>query len=43
MRHLREALTRLNPDLPPAAVDEAVAALTQHDHTRSLVHRPRLA
>jgi type I restriction enzyme R subunit len=36
-RDLRRALQRLNPELPPAAVDEAVAKLTQHDHTRSLL------
>ena len=41
VRDLRAALVRLNPELPPAAVDEAVAALTQHDPTRSLVQHNR--
>jgi type I restriction enzyme R subunit len=36
-RDLRRAIQRLNPELPPAAVEEAVAAMTQHDHTRSLL------
>jgi type I restriction enzyme R subunit len=36
-RDLRAALVRLNPELPQAPVDEAVAKLTQHDHTRSLL------
>ncbi|MCY7314857.1 MAG: hypothetical protein LH480_04365 [Rubrivivax sp.] len=30
-RDLRAALLRLNPELPPAAIDDALAALTQHD------------
>ena len=41
VRDLRAALVRLNPELPPAAVDEAVAALTLHDPTRSLVQHNR--
>jgi type I restriction enzyme R subunit len=36
-RDLRAALVRLNPQLPPAAVDEAVLKLTQHDFARSLL------
>ncbi len=36
VRDLREALTRLNPQLPPAAINEAVTKLTHHDHARSL-------
>lgn len=36
-RDLREALVKLNPGLPVPAVDEAVATLTRHDHTRSLI------
>lgn len=40
-RDLRAALARLNPELPPAAMDEAVAALTLHDPTRSLVQHNR--
>ena len=36
-RDLRAALTRLNPDLPAAALDEAVRAMTRHDFTRSLL------
>jgi type I restriction enzyme R subunit len=41
VRDLRAALLRLNPGLPAAAIDEAVAALTTHDHTRSLVQHNR--
>jgi type I restriction enzyme R subunit len=36
-RDLRRAIQRLNPELPPAAVEEAITKLTQHDHTRSLL------
>ncbi len=36
-RDLRRAIQRLNPELPPTAVEEAVAKLTQHDQTRSLL------
>lgn len=36
VRDLREALTRLNPQLPPAAINEAITKLTHHDHARSL-------
>ena len=36
-RDLRAALQRLNPDLPPSAIDEAVRALTVHDFSRSMV------
>ncbi|MBA4109653.1 MAG: type I restriction endonuclease subunit R [Leptothrix sp. (in: Bacteria)] len=36
VRDLREALIRLNPQLPPAAINEAVTKLTHHDHARSL-------
>jgi type I restriction enzyme, R subunit len=36
-RDLRAALERLNPDLPPSAVDDALRALTVHDFSRSLV------
>jgi type I restriction enzyme R subunit len=35
-RELRAALIRLNPQLPPAAVEEAVGTLTRHDFSRSL-------
>ncbi len=38
-RDLRAAVTRLNPDLPPGAVEEAVAKLTAHDFTRSLIQQ----
>jgi type I restriction enzyme R subunit len=41
VRDLRAALVRLNPELPQAAIDDAVAALTQHDPTRSLVQHNR--
>ncbi|WP_292404571.1 type I restriction endonuclease, partial [Mesorhizobium sp.] len=36
-RDLRAALQRLNPDLPSAAIDEALRALTVHDFSRSMV------
>lgn len=36
-RDLRAALERLNPDLPPSAIDEALRALTAHDFSRSLI------
>jgi type I restriction enzyme R subunit len=36
VRDLRAALERLNPGLPPAAITQAVTALTHHDHARSL-------
>ncbi len=38
-RDLRSAVTRLNPDLPPGAVEEAVTKLTAHDFTRSLIQQ----
>ena len=37
VRDLRAALARLNPGLPPAAIESAVSQLTQHDHARSLL------
>jgi type I restriction enzyme, R subunit len=36
-RDLRAALERLNLDLPPPAIDEAMRALTTHDFSRSMV------
>jgi type I restriction enzyme R subunit len=36
-RDLRAAIARLNPQLPPAAVAEAVGTLTRHDFSRSLL------
>ena len=36
-RDLRAALVRLNLDLPPAAIDDALRALTVHDFSRSMV------
>ena len=36
-RDLRAALVRLNPDLPPSAIDDALRALTVHDFSRSMV------
>src|SRR4051794_39166029 len=36
-RDLRAALERLNPDLPPAAIDDAMRALTVHDFSRSMI------
>lgn len=41
VRDLRAALVQLNPELPASAIDDAVAALTRHDHTRSLVQHNR--
>ncbi|MEO8859767.1 MAG: type I restriction endonuclease [Burkholderiaceae bacterium] len=37
VRDLRSALTRLNPALPDSAINEAVAKLSHHDYSRSLV------
>ena len=37
VRDLRAALVRLNPALPPVAIEAAVTQLTQHDHARSLL------
>ncbi len=36
-RDLRAALVRLNPQLPPAAIDEALGKLRRHDFSRSLL------
>lgn len=36
VRDLRSALVKLNPNLPAAAINEAVNKLTHHDHARSL-------
>jgi len=36
-RDLRSALVRLNPLLPPPAIEDAVAQLTHHDFSRSLL------
>ena len=38
-RDLRAALARLNPQLPPVAIVEAVQKLTRHDFSRSLLQR----
>ncbi|TIM10231.1 type I restriction endonuclease subunit R [Mesorhizobium sp.] len=35
-RDLRAALARLNPDLPPSAIDDALRTLTIHDFNRSM-------
>jgi type I restriction enzyme R subunit len=40
-RDLHAALRRLNPDLPPSAIDEALRALTVHDFSRSLIQHNR--
>ncbi len=37
VRDLRAALSRLNPALPEAAINEAVVKLTHHDYSRSLL------
>ena len=36
-RDLRAALARLNPQLPPAAITEAVETMMRHDFSRSLL------
>jgi len=41
VRDLRAALERLNPDLPPAAREQAIEKLTQIDFARSLVQHNR--
>src|SRR5713101_6092264 len=40
-RDLRKALYRLNPQLPPQAVKDAIGQLTQHDFSRSLLQHNR--
>ena len=40
-RDLREALERLNPDLPDSAIDDAVRELTVYDVSRSMVQHNR--
>ncbi len=40
-RDLRAALERLNPDLPPSAIDDAVRDLTVYDVSRSMVQHNR--
>jgi type I restriction enzyme, R subunit len=40
-RDLRAAAARLNPQLPPAAVDDVVAKLTRTDFSRSLLQHNR--
>ena len=37
VRDLRAALVRLNPQLPPPAIEEAITKLTHHDFSRSLL------
>jgi type I restriction enzyme R subunit len=41
VRDLRTAIQGLNPDLPTAAVDDAVQKLTYHDYARSMVQHNR--
>lgn len=36
-RDLRAALTRINDDLPPAAIESAVQQMARHDFSRSLL------
>ena len=40
-RDLRAALERLNPDLPPSAIQEAVREMTVYDVSRSMVQHNR--
>jgi type I restriction enzyme R subunit len=37
IRDLRAALQRLNPELPPSAIDDALRAMTVHDFNRSML------
>jgi type I restriction enzyme R subunit len=37
LRDLRSALVKLNPQLPPSAIEEAITKLTHHDFSRSLL------
>ena len=37
LRDLRAALAKLNPLLPPSAVNDAISQLTHHDYSRSLI------
>ena len=37
VRDLRAALIKLNPQLPPPAIEEAITKLTHHDFSRSLL------
>jgi type I restriction enzyme, R subunit len=41
VRDLRAALAKLNPQLPPPAIDEAIIKLTHHDFSRSLLQHNR--
>lgn len=41
VRDLREALTRLNPDIPEAAREQAIEKLTRTDFARSLIQHNR--
>ncbi len=41
VRDLRDAICRLNIDLPPAAVESAIQKLTYHDFARSMVQHNR--
>ena len=41
VRDLRAALERLNPDLPPPAIDDALRRLTAYDVSRSMVQHNR--
>ena len=41
-RDLRRAIERLNPELPPVAVEEAIRKLTLHDFSRSLLAQNQL-
>src|SRR5438552_2384437 len=36
-RDLRAAVSRLNPALPPAAIEEAITTLTRQDFSRSVL------
>jgi type I restriction enzyme R subunit len=38
-RDLRAALIRLNPDLPPSAIEDAVGTMTRNDLSRSLIQQ----
>lgn len=41
IRDVRDAIARLNPSLPPAAIEDAIQKITRHDLSRSMVQHNR--
>lgn len=41
VRDVRDAITRLNPTLPPPAIEDAIQKLTRHDFSRSMIQHNR--